>query len=190
MRAAMLLLASIAIVAALAPLIAPYDPATHHSFENLEGGPTFVIYNSKRSDSEEEWEYVETWSARRDDFKAVITEEGVPYTQLTFPLYKNKSWDGNDLNTAEADEYVVESVGSRFTTSEVEQFNDCVVVSEENYIDFTYKDDRLAIFARNVGLVYRKKILLQYCVETSCFGEQVIKSGEEWLQELKFYGQN
>jgi hypothetical protein len=160
------------------------------AFENLNGGLTFVIHNSQRANAMQQWEYVDTWSARSDEFKAVITENDVPYIQLKFPLYKNKSWDGNELNTGDADEYVVESVGTIFTKSNNEPIDDCVVVNEESYIDFTYKDERKEIYARNIGLVFKKKIQLEYCVDTNCFGEQIIKRGEEWIQELKSYGQN
>lgn len=160
------------------------------AFQNLEGGLTFVIHNSKRNSPGEEWHYVETWSARSDEFKAVIVENDVPFIQLTYPLYKNRSWNGNDLNTSEADDYVVESVGRPYTTSNEEKFDDCVTVVEENYIDFTYQDDRLEIYARDLGLVYKRRIFLQYCLDDNCFGEQIIKSGEEWVQEIISYGQN
>jgi hypothetical protein len=165
------------------------------AFENLEGGVTYVIHDSKRANSEGSWEYYQTWSAKSDEFKVVITESNVPYIQLTFPLYKNKSWDGNKLNTKEYDEYVVQSIGQNYRTSSVLQFNDCVVINEENYSDDVEdKDERLEIYARNVGLVYKKKIFLLYCndgnFDFGCSGKLIISSGEEWIQELKSYGQN
>ena len=160
------------------------------SFENLEGGVTFVMHDSRRISPEQEWIYIDTWAARFDEFKAVITEKDLSFIQLTFPLYKKKKWDGNDLNTLESDEYVVESVGSSFTTSNESTFEDCVKLKEEDYIDFTYKDERIKFYARNIGLVYKKKIVLQYCTDSNCIGEQIITRGETWIQELKSYGQN
>jgi hypothetical protein len=158
------------------------------SFENLEGEITYVIHRSKRNNDEEPWQYVETWSARCDEYSAVTIEESVPYVSLLFPVVKKGAWDGNTLNTKPEDQYVISDI-VKSISNESTTYTDCIIVEQESYLDATRKDERIEYYARNVGLIYKKYFVFDYCTDDACFGQQVIKSGISYSYTLIDHGQ-
>jgi hypothetical protein len=66
------------------------------------------------------------------------------------------------------------------------------LVNQNDYFKVDYKDERTEIYARHVGLIYRKAIQLTYCTdEDVCIiGSQEILQGTEYFQTLKEYGKN
>jgi hypothetical protein len=166
------------------------------SFANLEGGYTFVIHRSTRSTENDPWQFQEAWSARANAYQAVLTEGNISYVRIAFPAIKNKEWNGNALNALEVDSYLLESVGKPFEVSTDLEFNDCLVIVQEQFMDIDSKDERQEVYARNVGLIYKSTIDIEYCndgklpIEGGCVGLFIIKSGTEALQVLKEYGEN
>jgi hypothetical protein len=158
------------------------------SFDNQDNGITYVIHRSRRQSENDAWEFVDTWSARSTPYQAVVSEGNTAYIRLTFPVYKNKLWNGNALNVMPDDYYTIEASGTAFTAGD-HFFSDCVVVNQEKYLDALLKDDRTEVYARHVGLIYKKSIVLNYCDTEGCLGQQVIKNGVEYYQVLKAYGQ-
>lgn len=157
------------------------------SFENLEGEITYVIHRSKRNSDEEPWQYVETWSARCNEYSAVTIEESVPYVSLLFPLVKRGVWDGNSLNLKPEDQFVISDIVKSILNGG-STYSDCIIVEQENYLDATRKDERLEYYARNVGLIYKKYFVYDYCTEEDCFGQQEIKSGISYSYTLIDHG--
>jgi|APTNR8051073442_1049403.scaffolds.fasta_scaffold00003_565 hypothetical protein len=160
------------------------------SFANLEGGFTYVIYRSTRATESDPWVFQESWSARTNTQYIVLIEGNVSYIRIALPAFKNKEWNGNALNSLEEDTYLIESKGKSYQLNGTLEFDDALVVNQENEVNNLFRDEREEVYARNVGLIYKKSIVLNYCDEVPCFGQQIINDGVEYLQVLKEYGQN
>jgi len=163
------------------------------SFANLEGGYTFVIHRSTRTAENAPWQFQESWSARTNAYQAVLTEGNISYVRIAFPAFKNKEWNGNALNTLELDSYLVESVGGSYEIDATLKFKDVLVINQEDELNVLKRDQREEVYSRNVGLIYKKSSVLNYCDDGDpggCFGQEVIKDGVELVQVLKQYGQN
>jgi hypothetical protein len=160
------------------------------SFANQEGGFTFVIHRSTRATESDPWEFQEAWSARTNELQAVLTEGNVSFVRIAFPANKNMEWNGNALNSLEADSYVIESAGDSYELDTDLEFNDVLVILQEDEVNELTRDQREEVYARNVGLIYKKSLVLNYCDEVECFGQEIINDGFEYRQVLKEYGQN
>ena len=160
------------------------------SFPNQEGGITYVIHRSKRNTESDPWEFIETWSARITASEAVSIEGNVSFVRIGFPAVENKSWNGNALNLLEADMYLIASSGNNYQLDTNLKFNDAIIINQEEEVNELIRDEREEVYARHVGLIYKKSIVLNYCDEVPCFGQEIINDGVEYWQVLKEYGQN
>ena len=160
------------------------------SFMNQEGTFTYVIHRSKRNSVIDPWQFYDAWSARVDITKAVLNEGNISYMSIAFPATKNHEWNGNALNTLDEDLYMIESVGAPYSLETDLEFTDALVINQEENLNQLVRDEREEVYARNVGLIYKKSIVVNYCDEVSCFGQQIITDGVEYWQVLKEYGQN
>ena len=166
------------------------------SFANQDGTMLFVIHRSKRSNESEPWVFMETWSARSDEYEAIVNEGNISFVKLSFPMYKNKSWDGNALNSSNEDFYSVESVNVPFEFENGEVYSDAVVVNMEENISVDEKQAGQEVYSKSIGLIYKSITDVVYCndnipfTEGGCLGLYKIESGYESVFQLKQYGQN
>lgn len=169
------------------------------SFRTVEGDIQYVIYRSKRDKESDAWEYIDTWSARINSFEAVQYEGNVPFVKIDFPVFKNKQWNGNAFNSLGEEMYTIDDVGSSYRLTNGNQYNNCLSVNQFNYSVFDRKDDRKEIYAEGIGLIYYRKIKIDYCDDTTdkpcicngdCLGQLIPRDGIEYFQELKEYGTN
>jgi len=160
------------------------------SFANQEGGFTYVIHRSTRPTENDPWEFQEVWSARVNDLQAVLTEGNVSFVRIAFPVSRNKEWNANALNSLEEDSYIVESIGGSYQLDTDLEFSDALVINQEDEANELIRDQREEVYARNAGLIYKKSIVLNYCDEVPCFGQEIINDGVEYVQVMKAYGQN
>lgn len=167
------------------------------SFPSDAGGFTYVISRSQRFGGEGEWSQMETWSARRRNNEILLWEGNVPYVVLNFPLKENMSWDANLYNNEtnpfsgeKTDLFSVIETGATVPLNDV-SYSDCVVVEQEDIMDpILYTDFRQETYARNIGLISKTFIQLEYCSNENrgCVGKQIVDSGLRYTQTLKSYG--
>lgn len=159
------------------------------SFPNSgETGYTYVLRRMKRADQNASWQDLDTWSVRRDDRELVVNEGNRPFVKLTFPLRRGNAWNGNKFNNLDADEYEIEALDESFTAGGT-TFEQTVVVNQENNEDLiVFQDRREEVYARDVGLIYKETTQLRYCTSDDCLGQQKIKSGIIYKQEIIAYG--
>lgn len=172
------------------------------SFANAIGTYSYIIHRFKRESAADDWESVETWTARADQREVVVTEGSTPFVRLTFPMKNGRTWNGNAYNNLESNEfcegiefsscdlYALENVDQPITTS-LEQltFESTVEVIQNNSPDLIEKYDiRKEIYALDVGLVYKQSTILNYCTIGSCLRQQLVEAGIIFTQELIQYG--
>jgi hypothetical protein len=172
------------------------------SFANVSGTYSYVINRFKRQSATDEWESLDTWTARADQREVVVTEGSTSFVRLTFPMKDGRQWNGNTYNNLESSEfcegdsftscdlYQLENVSQPLTTT-LEQlfFENTVEVIQNNSPDLITKYDiRKEVYALGVGLVYKHSTVLNYCTIGNCLGQQLVEAGLIFTQELTDYG--
>ena len=149
---------------------------------------TYVIYRSKRMDVTQPWEVVDTWSARKDKTRAIMYEGNIPFVKLAFPVKNGGRWNGNEYNTLGDDGYELKNVGQSTELNGLIFENTAAVEQEINDDFIVFRDERMEVYARGVGLIAKKIVQLHYCTDDPCLGQQLIDEGLEFNMEIKEYG--
>jgi hypothetical protein len=160
------------------------------SFKNQLNEITYVIYLSKRNSTTDEWENMQTWTAKISHTnEIVVTEENIAYIKLVLPVREGTTWLGNKYNTIEADrnnsridEYVFQDVKKPFG-----DFANTVTVQQSNDVNLVYKDIRTSTYAENVGLIYQVNNYIDYCDDNNCLGLYLRKHEQTKIQALAEY---
>lgn len=146
-----------------------------------------VVKRFKREDSLSPWpsQPDSVWSISRDAYQLVKVENNIRFIKLIFPLEEGKRWNGNALNSSDEDDYQMERPGQPYSIdSDVYAETVKVVQNDnENKID---KDYRIEVYAKNIGLIYIEKEVVDY--DQTMIGAQVIVNGIKYIQKLKSYG--
>ena len=159
------------------------------SFENQAGETTYVIHTFERPDSAEDWDFIQTNSARLTDTQAILIEGNIPELKLVFPIATGKTWDGNALNNLESDEFVMDSLFVPYITVAGDTISETLTVIQEDNQEFIVNlISNHEIYGLNMGLVYKEEIDLKYCREDDCIGQQVVDNGRIFRQSLVEYG--
>lgn len=148
---------------------------------------TYVLHRFSRSDESQSWELDSVWTARRTANHAVMVENNVPFARIVFPVEQDKVWDGNIFNSLSPDEYqITETQGNMQTIAG--SFANTLTVTENNEPDtLIFQDIRTAVYARDIGLIYRFSSILDFCnSEPSCLG--TLEFGTKIEQTLIEYG--
>lgn len=171
------------------------------SFPNgeFEGGYTFVLTRSKRPGSTQPWQRFSTWTSKKVRAQAVNNEDNFLYLKLVFPLYENQVWNGNlynnepELNGKVEDEYTATQVGRPYTLTNGQSFQKTVtILQNDEQKNILYRDSRIEVYARNIGLVYKESFLLKYFSNSQlpCYAQNRTQQGTILKQMLKEVGQN
>lgn len=167
--------------------------------DSVDGG-TFILQRMTRLQGATDWEAAETWSARVTDFQYVLQEGNVPFVRMQFPLAEGKSWNGNALNTLggtdlcsdgsyACDNYETAGLQSPFEIPGTLGYDDTVTITENDEDDpIVGKDLRQSVYAKDIGMIYREEIHLEYCTVGTCIGEQVVENGTIVRLSLTSYG--
>jgi len=163
------------------------------SFENQEGGTTFVLNRFSRDNSSDPWVLDSAWSARSNNFRAIVVENNEPYVKLVFPAEENKEWNGNSLNARDEDEYLMEDVFQEFTLEAPDSLNEffanTITVVQNDFDDkITRTDIRKEVYALDIGLIYKETTILSFCSDPNCLGQEIIESGRYLKQTLIDFG--
>lgn len=150
---------------------------------------TFIINRFTRANENEDWEYLNTWQSRRTEFNAIVTEGNRSLLKLVFPIEAGAVWNGNSFNSLEQDTYVIDSLGFSFRLNDVDFENTLTVIQADNQDFIVSLDTRFEIYAKDVGLVYKEIVNLNYCADENCLGQEIVETGMEYRQALLEYGE-
>ncbi|GIV35842.1 MAG: hypothetical protein KatS3mg032_0221 [Cyclobacteriaceae bacterium] len=158
------------------------------STRSSAGDYIYILHRFSRPDANSTWQFLNTWSARLYNGYALITEGNTTYVKLAFPVYVNRTWNGNLFNSLDEDSYRItrQIAGEELSTGL--RVNDIAEVEQENVTNnLTYRDVRKEWYARNMGLVYKESEVWTYrCGGGTCSGE--IESGYSLRQTLTAFG--
>lgn len=158
------------------------------SFLNAEGDYTYTIYRSKKNEGDENFTYLDTWSARTNSREIIVNEENTTFLKLKVPARENDQWDGNLYNALGEDLYSVTEVNASRSVNQI-TFEDCIVIEQNDNQDFVVAlDQRSETYARGVGLIEKHIKQLSYCSVGPCLGQQQVESGVILAQTIKSYG--
>ncbi len=158
------------------------------SFPNSAGGFTYVMHRSKKSEGEQNFIPLDTWSVRPGTHEVVVQEENISFVKIKLPAERNIEWDGNLFNTLGEDPYLIEEVKASISLNGL-TFDDCLIINQNDNQDYVvFLDQRKEVYAKNAGLIYRESTLLNYCTVGSCLGQQEVESGTIYKQTIKSHG--
>jgi hypothetical protein len=125
------------------------------TFYDNEGDLAMKVERYQRSTSGSPWVLKNVWSQKITTSTAERVESNVRFIEMSFPLSTGKTWKGNaynqlgswDYHVAYYDQLVNLSAMANATTMRIDKRNNVNLVDDEVAYD---------IYAREVGLVYRK----------------------------------
>ncbi len=176
----------------------PFNPPASLSYQlriivadsvgSSEGGYIYVWHCFRRTSDAAAWQFSETWSARKYAGYALVAEGNTTYARLAFPVYVNRTWDGNLFNSLGADNYRIAAKSAGMVSPLGLSFNEVVEVEQENVSNnLTYRDVRKEWYSNGIGLVRKESEVWTYrCSGGTCTGE--IESGYALRINLKDYG--
>ncbi len=142
------------------------------SFTSNAGLKTYTIerYN-KKGDG---WEVTDIWSTSKTANQVTRTEDNLKFIKMVSPIEKKQSWDGNAY--IDTENLIVKIAGEsikmyeqwyyRYTDIGIEEtigentYDDVVVVQEVDKDTKLEKRFSVEKYAKNIGLVYKKMIIL------------------------------
>jgi len=141
-------------------------------YTDNEGVKSFIIERSNKKGNN--WIVSNIWSANLDKTQATRTEDNLRFIKMVFPIYKNKSWDGNAYIDTQNQIVIIagesikmfEQWSYRYLDVSINEtvgnntYDDILVVQQvdnENSIQKRYSIEK---YARNIGLVYKKMEIL------------------------------
>mgnify|MGYP001563275321 CR=1 FL=1 len=138
------------------------------SFVDLEGDTAFVLYLYKRLADTLPWQNYKTWSCKLLKGTAEKVEDNLRFIKLIFPVSGNQTWEGNSLfNTNQSDmecygkwDYRYQNIHEK-NDSLSASFDSTVTVLQVDEQPLTNKNYSMEIYAKDVGLIYKKHICLQ-----------------------------
>jgi hypothetical protein len=156
------------------------------SFKNNIGTFTYVVHRSKRPAGSSEWQFLDTWSVRKDNNQVVQAEGNTSFVKLVFPPSKGARWNGNGQNGMEEDEYEVMDFDTPQSFNNLSFEKTATVEQEFNDDPIVYTDLRKEVYARGTGLVYKETTQLHFCTSEVC--DRIIENGMIYKQTIKEYG--
>lgn len=127
------------------------------NFEDLSKRPTQRIERFYRKNTSEEWLIKDVWFANRTSNTAEKVEENIRFVKIVFPLKKELSWNGNRYNNLGEQNYTLTKLNEAFQLGNL-NFDSIIYINQEADSNLIEKKIAYEIYAKNVGLVYKKRL--------------------------------
>ena len=149
---------------------------------------SYVLHRFSRVNEQESWNLDSVWTSRRTENHAIVVENNIPLVKIAFPARLNRVWDGNLFNSLPVDDYEITDTDGSFDTP-AGTFTEILTIFENNDPDtLIFQDIRQAIYARDIGLIYKNSSILNFCnTDPDCLG--TLESGIKFEQILIEYGE-
>jgi hypothetical protein len=158
------------------------------AYTDVTGQPAYRLLRYRRSAGTQSWTADSVWSARRVANEAIRTENGLDFVALAFPVSDRLRWNGNRHNLLAEDPYELRNSGQPYRVSS-QQYDATVTVLAQDDSTLLGRNKRLAVYARQIGLIYRERTQLTYCSSsTACIGKAQIAYGTRQIYRIQQYG--
>ena len=124
------------------------------------------------------WGVPRIWTATKNNLNFIRTEENLKFVKLVFPPDLNTFWDGNVFIDPAIKYYIagdsippykgfwdykVDSIGLNYTNQNISSDDviKIIQVDDEDFLEKRYSEEQ---YARDIGMVYKKMIIL----DTQC----------------------
>lgn len=128
---------------------------------------TYLIRRDTRNTQADEWQSVAVWSVTQVRTYLSVTENGMPYMKLTFPVDVGNEWNGNSLNSDSEQTYYYQSVEQSLIDTIATEDHIRVVI-EDIVPNVTGVDLRNEVYAKGIGLVEKDYLTQETCTASSC----------------------
>jgi len=158
------------------------------------GNIIYELYRFYRSDSSVAWpaQPDSVWTLTCNNYELDIKENDVEFVRLAFPLNNNQVWNGNARNIGNAQQYSIINFGLAFSdtisSSVVNTYPKTCTVQEAHDSSLVSLNYRNRIYAKDVGLVYRKYRTLSFDTQQGNIGLFIITYSDIIEQKLLAYG--
>ncbi|MBL4715359.1 MAG: hypothetical protein JKX95_01900 [Bacteroidia bacterium] len=138
------------------------------TFIDLEGDTAYVLYLFKRTADTLSWNIYKTWTAKLTSSTAEKVEDNLRFIKLAFPLSESNSWEGNSFFNSSGDDlecygdwdFEYSNIHKRIDSLK-KSFDSTVTILQVDDKPLTNKDYSIEIYAKDVGMVYKKHICLE-----------------------------
>jgi hypothetical protein len=155
---------------------------------DLANGTAFRIERYRRGSEKDAWQADSVSSVRISDDQLIKTDNNISYIKLVFPVSEQIQWNGNAYNSLGKDDYLIRNTNQPLNVLN-QVFAETATVIQQNDSTLVNQDKRLEVYARNVGLIYKEKIQLQFCSSSpSCVGKARIDYGIRQYFRLQSFG--
>ncbi len=171
------------------------------SIQNQEGGYSYIIQRQKRATADLPWENLDSWTSFISNRQALEKEGNTIFAKVTFPIAEGLVWDGNAFNSLggeqtcgenkdrPCDTYKLKDVGREFALTGGPTFPETLTIVQNDNADLIVKQDvRKEIYAKEIGMIYKESVVLEYCTSPACLGKQQVTTGLRYKQVIKEYG--
>jgi hypothetical protein len=154
------------------------------TFLDAEGQLSYKLIRYKRALPFDTFQLDSVWSAKiLDKRKVIVFENNVPFLKLLYPLKGGISWNGNQYNSYSDEPYNVTGFGGSQGS-----YSSVATIVHRNDTNLLFRDYRVEMFAKDIGLIYKETRTLQFSNSAQDFGHGVITGGIESTQQLVEYG--
>lgn len=164
------------------------------SLVSSTGEVTYLISRQLWQESGQQWQTDSIWSVRKNSQFVVVTENGLSFVKLVFPVSIGESWDGNAFNNQGFESFNYAAVApGEIETLLIDQDTSVIAktILSDQISPIVGTDQRSEIYVNGVGLVQKDLYVIRLCTDnTKCpdnFGDTL--SGIFLSQVLIDYGQ-
>ena len=148
---------------------------------NQNGFSEAQLIRSVRESDTSNWRVADVWFARKSNTKLEVVEENINFIKMVYPVGKDKTWDGNAMNTMPEQIYSYLEVNSEVTIREI-LFPNVVKVERGRILNLIEDESHQEWYAEGLGMIYKNDRSLS----TSPDGE--IESGRIVTYVIQGYG--
>lgn len=159
---------------------------TGDSFMETDSQRVFNIkYSSKRPSLN--WKEDSAGVQWHTKDKVLVQEGGNTIVKMSLPVSNGLRWNGNLLNNNKERIFEAAKVGEPHSDTYL-SFPNTVTIIRQDDSTLLSRNRYIEIYARNVGLIRRERIYLQYCYTADCLGKGVINSGWREISIIQNHG--
>jgi len=141
-------------------------------FTDNSGRKAIRIERKKRDDTTS-WFIKDVWSLAKTSKQVEKVEEDVRFIKLNFPVKSGKVWNINALNSLGEQEVEYQEVHKAFSNGTL-NFDSTITVVNTDPVNLISELRNTEVFAKNVGMVYKRFVEVDYVVPTPIIKKGVI----------------